>query len=335
MALLDLQVRGRELGRIRIGATVVKNEKRIPVKLDTFRFTTPSERNAQLVAELFGGTCQPWEERPGQWEVITTATEIPVTIPPGHTLTQSYELWSRGGIQRRCDGVTREDGAKCVCPAAIGDRMELAAKGQACKPMTRLSVILPDLIDLGVWLIVSGGYNAALELQGAADLLVKAAGADVFLPATLRLEQRSKVTGGQTHNYGVPVLEVGATIRALVSGEYATDGAMALPPPPGMKALPAGHTQPPPPQQVDEPVWATPSQGSADDDIVDAEVVADADTIATNSLGCETRGDVQHLVDEAQAGGVLDQEATHPVTGRRMVLRDMLQARWRELPQEA
>lgn len=339
MALLDLQKRGRELGRIRIGATVAYEkdgkERRRPVKLESFRLTTPSERNARLVAEKFGGEARPWTDRPGQWEVLTEATELPVMVPPGHPLTQSYELWSGGGIQRRCNGVEQENGHACVCPADIGKRMEAAAAGNACKPASRLSVVLPDLMDLGVWLVVSHGYNAALELQGATDFLEQAASSDVFLPAMLRLEQRQKVVNGQTLKWGVPVLEVGATLRALVAGEYGRDGAMALPPPPGVKELEAGHTQPPAPR-LDEPDWIPPVEREVDDDgIVDAEIVdetPDPDTIATNSLGCLTRDDVQQLVNQAAHAGLLGKEATHPVNGRRMILRELLQARWRELP---
>jgi hypothetical protein len=352
MPILDMQKRGRELGRIRIGATVAytRNDGSTgtrPTKLDTFRFTTPSEYAARKVAELFGGECRPWtpDGRPREeWEVVTDRRELPVLIPAGHPLTQWYELWSAAGCQRRCDGekmiLPKEQ--PCICPVEISDRMTAAALNppDACKPTTRLSVMIPDVPDLGVWLLRSSGYNAAMELAGAADLLHKAAQADVALPAVLRLDQRSKTANGRTNRWSVPVLELGITLRELVDGTYQREG-FALPPAPSdAKALEAGpsahaappdRSHPPAPPAPDGPVWR--EQEPDDDGAVDAEIVEDAQDIANHVLECETKADVQALMDRARDARLNPQSVvTHPGTNARLALKALLDQRWHELP---
>lgn len=243
MPIIDIQRKGRQLGRIRIGVQVDtgktrKNGAKIyrPEKIETFRFTTPSRAAADAVAGLLGGTVQPWTPEGGspEWEVITGVTELPVMVPPGdQAISQWYEMWSAGGCQRRCDGVTEQlTQNQCLCPhaddpddaeqldAAARQRAELAKKNppEACKPTTRLNVILPDLPDIGVWRLDSHGFYSAVELGGAAELLAQARAAGVVLPATLRLEQRSVKRAGQTRRYAVPVLEIGASLRQLTTG---------------------------------------------------------------------------------------------------------------------
>jgi hypothetical protein len=212
-----------------------KNGKKAPAKLDAFRFTTKSPNIAQAVAELFGGTVRPVELLNGDktYEVVTDVTELPVMVPPGdNVVSQWMEMWSRGGCQRRCDGEMEQlSQSPCKCPFDADQRNELAKTGAACKPVTRLNVMLPDLPDLGVWLISSNGWNAANELGGTADVLKAARESGVIIPATLRLEQRQSVKAGQTRKFAVPVLELGTTLRrmtALGSGDIAD----ALPPPP-------------------------------------------------------------------------------------------------------
>ncbi|MFD6620048.1 hypothetical protein ACFWFB_32925, partial [Streptomyces albidoflavus] len=68
MPILDLQMRMRQLGEIRIGRVVdtgrvsKKTGKPIlrPEKLDKFRFTSPSREILASVAELYGGEVKPW-----------------------------------------------------------------------------------------------------------------------------------------------------------------------------------------------------------------------------------------------------------------------------------
>lgn len=336
--LLDIQRRfGRELGRIRIGAQIVRGDRKVPTKLETFRFTTPSRPAADMVAELFGGEVHEWlpdGRKVAQWEVMTGVDRLPVAIPPGEPLTQWWELWTGGGCARRCDGQTltapRElAGQPCKCPPAGAERAELAKSGNACRPTTRLSVILPDLPDLGVWLLATGGYNAAVELAGTAELLHRAATAGVMLPATLRLEQREVRRVGQpVQHFAVPVLELEVSLRQLVDG---TAAKTALPPAPSpARAITSGGTPAPASRPAAPPV-------DGDDDVVDAEIVDDPErpdpqVLADSALALNaTRADVEVLAERSHEYG-LDNERVDNGRGSSQPLGALLRARWKELP---
>jgi Recombination directionality factor-like len=248
MPILDLQRRGQQIGRIRIGQQVQgANGKMRPVKLDTFRFTTASRVSADAIAELYGGTVRDWQ---GQFEVVTGQSAIGVTIPPrDQIVSQWYEMWNKGGCLRRCDSRTEQiSGGRCQCPhadnpddaaaveAAALERSRLASANppRACKLVTRISVMIPDLPGLGVFRLDTGSYYAATEIGDSGELMHLARSKGVFLPAMLRIEQRTRVAGGQTKNYPVPVLEVLVTFRDIVSGAIAAAGiAGQLPPAPG------------------------------------------------------------------------------------------------------
>jgi hypothetical protein len=216
--IVDLQRRLHECGRIRIGQQVPvgKTGKTRPTKLGTFRLTSPDKQRIINAANLYGGTPQQWQAPAGpQYEVITTTDRLNVVVPPSDlAFSQHYELWSGGGCLRRCDGRTATystDGAMiegdCLCDP---DNRE-------CAVHTRLSVMLAELAGLGLWRLDTQGWNAALELQGAVDVLQLAAGRGVMLPAQLRLEQRmTKRPGQQTRRFAVPVLDVDITPAQLV-----------------------------------------------------------------------------------------------------------------------
>lgn len=209
MPLLDIQRRMRELGRIRTGVQApTGNGRKRPAKLEHFRLTSPSRDLIEAAASVYGGEARPWD---GQWEVVTDSDAIDVVIPPGQSISQWYEMWSGGGCQRRCDGRTNVlTDTPCACPADPAERREAAANGQACKPTTRLNVILPDIPDLGVWRLESHGYYAASELSGTVEVLESAGR---LLPARLRLEQREvKRPGKPASRFAVPVLEL-PTVR--------------------------------------------------------------------------------------------------------------------------
>jgi len=277
MPILSLQRQLTEQGRIRIGVQVTKNGKSRPEKLETFRFTTASRDRADSVASAFGGEVVPWlnDGRDG-WEVITPAKEIPVLIPPGQPVSQWFELWSGGGCQRRCDGVTeKQSGKACLCPADPAMRSALSATGQACKPTTRLNVMLRDVLGVGVWRLESHGFYAAVELAGMAELLSEANARGVRLPATLRLEQRSAKRDGQTRRYAVPVLDVGATPAALLGADTATRATLTAPD--AALALPAGSDA----QAAADAALAAPDSDSlravyvraSEHEILEAEVI--------------------------------------------------------------
>lgn len=222
--IIELQRRMVEAGRIRAGDFGDGH----PRKLKHWRLTSKDNERLLRAQELWGGTYRSW--RDAEWELYTETAELPIMLLPGHVPTTWYELWTKGGCQRRCDGVheTISDSA-CLC----GDERE-------CKPHTRLSVLLPDLPGIGSWLLSSTGWNAAAELAGAADLLQRASAQGVLIPARLRLEQRQDVKAGQTRKYAVPVIDIDITFRSLLGGQ----GAAEIPS--GRTALPSGFTPVPP-----------------------------------------------------------------------------------------
>lgn len=252
MPITTLQRQLRELGRIRTGIQEGSGSKRRPAKLETFRLTSSSRQLLEHAAEAFGGEVKPWTGPAGEaFELITKTATLEIILPPGQRISQWYELWTGGGCQRRCDGVREVlTDVPCLCPPDPVERQTLAAKGEACKPTTRLSVMLPQLPDLGVWRLESHGFYAAVELAGVADVLAAATAADRILPARLRLEQRTTKRAGQpTRRYAVPVIEIGATAAEL----FASASPALLPSPsgegrpatpPGRPALPAGPEPP-------------------------------------------------------------------------------------------
>lgn len=219
LGLLDLQKRFRELGRIRLGE---RGQKGAPKKLSEFRLTSASSELLAVASHVYGGAVREWTGAPTegkQYELLTGADRLDVLIPPGEPLSQSWELWSGGGCQRRCNGVAQETGEECVCPADIEERMELAKTGKACKATTRLSVMLPRIPDIGVWRVETHGLNAAVELPGTVEILKAALNTGELIPAQLRLDQRTSKKDGQTRHFVVPVLELPTvTTAALMAG---------------------------------------------------------------------------------------------------------------------
>lgn len=347
MPVLDVQRRGQQIGRIRIGEQVqAANGRMRPSKLETFRFTTGSRATAEAIAALYGGEIRDWLR--GQFEVITEKSEIGVTVPPrDQVVSQWYELWSKGGCQRRCDSQTMSDGKPCLCPhsgdpddevkvtAAAAERARMASLNppQACKLVTRISVMLPDLPGLGVFRLDTGSFYAATEIGDTARLLQMARDQGVFLPAVLRIEQRQRVANGTTKNYPVPVLEVLATFRDIATGALGAGGMAAqLPPPPGgaPKALTAGTPDLPGPAPL-KPDGVGP--GGAGEvppaDSMRAEDIANlAMTVAAS------REDVEALTKTAEANGCMDDlVCTDAETDVYEELREYLRDRWKQLPE--
>jgi len=229
--IIDLQRRLVEVGRIRAGdqAATQSGGKR-PNKLDKWRLTSTDRARLDAAAQLWGGTPREWEGRAGEHELYTDTAELPILLLPGQALSQWWELWSGGGCQRRCDGerMVKPDDQPCACDADGGERK--------CRPTTRLSVMLPDIPGLGCWRLESHGYYAAVELAATAAMLEQATAAGQVFPARLRLEQRSKVDGGQTIRYAVPVIDIDVRLPEALTGLAAPD----------RLALPAGYTPIPP-----------------------------------------------------------------------------------------
>lgn len=253
MPITTIQRQFRELGRIRLGQQVEysKNgqKRKRPEKLDTFRLTSPVRALLEHAAEVYGGKVAAWPDAPDgdEFQLITTTDTLDIIVPPNGAVSQWYELWSGAGCQRRCDGV-REilSMGPCKCPADPLDRTELAAKGEACKPTTRLQVVLPKVPDLGIWLLVSHGYYAAVELLGTAELLAAAAQAGQMVPALLWIDQRRIRRPGQpTREFGVPAIRIPETMTALLGSRAvgATPALAAGDVAPAMPALGPGRPE--------------------------------------------------------------------------------------------
>lgn len=247
-----VQRRMMELGRVRLGEKGSKGE---PKKLTTLRFTSASKALLDAISEAHGGTVRPWAGAPdeGYFEVTTEAAQIDIILPPVFSdadgsptapYSQFFEQWSGGGCQRRCDGETELlSGKPCMCAAAV---VEGGEDARTCKVTTRVSFMIPDVPGLGVWRLESHGYNAAVELPGTLEVLLLAAAERKFIPAVLRIEQRTKkVPGEGTRRFIVPVIELpSVTVRQLASGDLPLSINPPDRPTPGRPELPSGAALP-------------------------------------------------------------------------------------------
>ena len=352
MAVLDIQRRGQQIGRLRIGqqVAVIKDGrdtgKRRPARLDTFRFTTGSRVTAQAIAELYGGEVREWN---GEFEVITGKSEIGVTVPPRDAvISQWYEMWTAGGCQRRCDSQREQiSGTPCQCPHAADpsdadevarmalERARLAKLNppRACGLVTRINVMIPDLPGLGVFRLDTGSYYAAAEIGDSAQLMQMARDHGVFLAAILRIEHRQRVAGGQTKKFPVPVLEILDTFRDIASGQLEARGILGqLPPAPGeqRRAITAGTPLAEPPAAAPAP----PAPPAAPAEPVTGQ--QKAQRIADLAAKAITRREIEQLDRESEADRLGDDHVcTDEGEDIWEELRSYLRARWRALPAEA
>jgi hypothetical protein len=235
--IITLQRQARELGRLRTGLT----DGNRPVRSETWIVTSHAEHYVEAAAAEWGGTAEKWQPQgsgAAQFRVITQATCLDAILPPGDPLSQSYEMWSRGGCQRRCDGMTEQlTDAPCLCIAQFGESWYEQEKGDVCSAHTRLNVILPQMPDIGVWRMETGSFYAANEIAAHVDLIRNATGGNIAVPIRLRMEQRQRVAAGKTKKFPVVAVELrGSTAGQLMAGTANLDAIAALP---GAQASPA------------------------------------------------------------------------------------------------
>lgn len=227
MPLANLAQRMPVVATLRNGATKGKR----PVSLDKWRVTTGSLRFAEAFADRYGGEVQPWRDGPpNHYEVFSDTTEVTIAlIEDGFDI--SYQLWTAGGMQRKCNGLTCEvlqttgpDNVEYVEGPCICDR-----KGQLeCSLRSRLTFVLPDLPFGGGVTYKSGSKNFAEEAQGMLRLLNSLRDSGVTR-GVLRLEQR-KSSGNR--RYTIAVVGVTSSLEQIAAGQ-------------GMRALaPAAEQRP-------------------------------------------------------------------------------------------
>ncbi|MEV0382862.1 hypothetical protein [Nonomuraea sp. NPDC050643] len=242
--IITLQRQARELGRLRTGYSVPNddpNKRPRAVRSETWIVSSHAEHYVQAAAEIWGGTVEKWQPQgngAAQWRVMTEAPSLDAILPPGDPLSQSYELWSKGGAQRRCDGMTESlTDSPCLCRAQWGDAFhETAPRDKACKMTSRLNVILPDMPDIGAWRVETHSYHSANEIAAAVDVLKGSIGSEALIPVRLRIEQRTRVSQGQTKQFPVVAVELrGATAGQVLTGVMPMARALG-------EALSEGHT---------------------------------------------------------------------------------------------
>jgi type III secretion system FlhB-like substrate exporter len=226
MAILDLQRREMEAGRIRFGNKVGNR----PNRLDHPLLTSPDKDLIDLIAAAHKIPSTPWPGGEGQWQVeIDGDLNVLIPVSP-EPVSQWWERWSGGGCMRRCDGVTDIiNDQPCDC--------DKTAEKRACSATTRFVVLLPETGDAR-WRVETKSINAAMELPAALEAAVGERTGEV-IPAVLSVVQRP----GKKGKVPVPVIRI--TKREVVNYESAGDSAPAEQA--GSVALPAGRVESPEP----------------------------------------------------------------------------------------
>jgi len=224
-----MQKQQRELGRLRLGS---RGPKGNPTRLKTWRFTSADQNLLVHVADEYGGKVQPWETPRGdnKFQIITETDTIPVMIPASNDMDaqQNMELWAKGGLVRRCDGVTaqvatEQDDAWMIQPCVCDEEDDLK-----CGPSTLVKLWLPDIAGIGVWILTSTGWNAAKELAADVDML---AGKEVVVELGIDWRE-SKRKGQGVKKFPVPIIKTSVTLRSLLeAGAMAPSRSLSVPEP--------------------------------------------------------------------------------------------------------
>jgi hypothetical protein len=300
---------------------------RQPKRLNTFRFTVPTQALAEVVAALFGGHVAPWETKRGYWEVITEVDAIKVYVPiRGEAADSFMELWDGPVRKRQCDGETELlSGEPCQCPRDRDERNRLAKMRppRACKPLTRIRVMIPQLPGLtGVFQLNTGSENALVEVEDTSRSLEIAREDGVYLPAVLRIEWRKRAADGSP--YQVPVLQVGVSYQDLAQHALPGNTEAGLltqlrAATPERKAISAG-----PGAEGDEPTQppVTPAPAVP----VTEEVSRLAQRIADDAGHATSQPAVRALIEEAKTASVLGVEVWF--SEARITLKEALTEAW-------
>jgi hypothetical protein len=213
VAILDLQRREMEAGRIRFGNKAVskKTGKLIPNRLDHPLITSPDKGLIDLIAAKHKVDSTPWPGGEGQWQVeIDADLNVLVPVSP-EPCSQWWERWSGGGCMRRCDGFKDIiNDAPCDC--------DKDADKRECKATSRFVVLLPETGDAR-WRVETKSIFAAIELPAALERAQGERTGEV-IPGVLSVEQRP----GKEGKVPVPVIRLSRSAESGVSAEQAGVG---------------------------------------------------------------------------------------------------------------
>lgn len=161
MTILAIQKQYTEMYRIRLG----EKSGNAPRSLtEQIRVTSKNPNVVKEFAEVYGGNPRRWTDG-GGFQVYLPVVRLPIVLLPGQPIVQHMELWGGSSCLRRCDGFTMENGDVCKC----GPDAPIEARD--CKPVTRLTVVAPDVKVVGVGVLTTRSLIAARELKGQKDLI--------------------------------------------------------------------------------------------------------------------------------------------------------------------
>lgn len=267
--------RPRQIGKIRMGEKKLSQRgTSYPAKLDKFRVTSPDRAALEQVAQMYGGTVQPWEESPGQFEVYTDASEMVVQLAGLGALRTVYSHFTKAGRDRRCDGVTCErivDGEAVVEPCWCALQGDATREEDLCKMRLSLDVILAGVPVLGTWTLETSSWTAAQEIPAMVAMLQQSGGP--FAPCAIAIEPRESRTPGQKpKQFIVPALRIRPDLAQQVRAMGGVSLAQAL------NAQSAALGALPTVNVVDTGVQALPSANAIEGETVIEDVQADPET---------------------------------------------------------
>jgi hypothetical protein len=285
MPITDLATRFQDTYRIRLGDQQPdRNGKMRPAALtDRIRITAAGPEAPEAFVAVYGSVdnqgVQPWEDERtnDRFEAYLPVSALPIWIMPGQVLTQWWEIYAGKVCRRRCDGELAEVAVDvpgsngrsqlevrkmaCQCPSPPKDR---AANREECSPMSRLSVMCPEVeAVLGSGSLVTHSLIAAETFPAAMWLAGPWLSKNVPVAAVLRtITHKGRTTftfptievGGPVDRtpelVGAAAPALGGSVRAIGAGEQApaqTSGggaggssAAQAPPGPLLPRLPTG-----------------------------------------------------------------------------------------------
>jgi hypothetical protein len=280
MNALDLRL--PEGGRIRMGAKGGSAGMKV---LTQWRLTSQNQAALVKLAELYGGTVQPWHDSsanpPDQFELLTHSPKLIVYLIP-NSLSQSMEKWGGGLCQRRCSGDPSDlEACEVMGAGRDGESITQACictmkNKSECSTKTRLSVLFPGLPPL-TWRLDTGSYNAMVEMPGMVQIIEMMTERQVVM-ATLTIEQRmskkfDKKGKPITRRFSIPVLAPADSTEQVMSiaAPVAVRQLERAGVDPYAEIGPASDVPVAEPELLDNAVV----HSNADDDVVDAEIVDD------------------------------------------------------------